>query len=314
MATPRVSIGLPVYNGGNYLRAAVDSLLAQTFGDFELIISDNASTDSTPDIAQEYARKDGRVRYIRSDENRGAAWNFNNVFHLSKGEYFKWSAHDDTCAPDFIRKCVDILDSRPEVVVCTTQACYLSPDGQPYPRPEYNVRMGSARPHERFHDLICISYGCLPVFGLIRRDVLARTGLIGAYVASDLVLVAELALHGPIHEIPECLLFNRDHADRLTRAYPTAHSRGGWFNPALAGKVIFPTWRLLPEFVAAIKRSPLDRRERRRCLWQLLPWMWKKKKRLRQDLARFLFNFAGRRKQRIYGPQAASQPTRPASP
>src|SRR5262245_57216615 len=92
---PRVSIGLPVYNGAKYLAEAIDSLLEQTFSDFELIISDNGSTDATPAICEEYAAKDGRIRFLRQEINRGLAWNWNCVLEESRGAYFKWAACDD---------------------------------------------------------------------------------------------------------------------------------------------------------------------------------------------------------------------------
>jgi len=114
---PRVSIGLPVYNGENYLEEAIDSILAQTYKDFELIISDNASTDRTPDICQAYANKDPRIRYYRNEKNIGAAVNFNRVFELSSSEYFKWAAHDDIIAPDYISECIEILDNDDSIVL-----------------------------------------------------------------------------------------------------------------------------------------------------------------------------------------------------
>src|SRR5688572_7662493 len=118
MECPKVSIGLPVYNGENYLSQALDSLLGQTYSDFELIISDNGSTDRTQEICRAYAIKDRRVRYFRSATNRGAAWNFNNVFALSSGKYFKWAAHDDICAPEFLERCLEVLECDPGIVVC----------------------------------------------------------------------------------------------------------------------------------------------------------------------------------------------------
>jgi glycosyltransferase involved in cell wall biosynthesis len=122
----KVSIGLPVFNGENYLEAAVDSILAQTFKDFELIISDNASTDRTQEICQRYCGRDSRVRYFRSEQNHGAAWNFNRVFELASGEYFKWAAHDDMIAPDFLQKCVAVLDEDPTVVLCHSQVQFIN--------------------------------------------------------------------------------------------------------------------------------------------------------------------------------------------
>src|SRR5690348_7532956 len=115
---PAVSVGLPVYNGALYLSRAVDSLLAQSFGDFEIIISDNASTDDTERICRAYAARDPRIRYVRSDTNRGLLWNFRRVLELARAPYFKWMAHDDECEPDLLRRCVDELDADPGLVLC----------------------------------------------------------------------------------------------------------------------------------------------------------------------------------------------------
>jgi glycosyltransferase involved in cell wall biosynthesis len=307
---PRVSIGLPVYNGERYLRAAVDSLLGQTFSDFELIISDNASDDATGEIAREYARNDRRVRYFGSDKNRGAAWNFNRVFKLARGRYFKWAAHDDVCAPEFLERCIRVLDERPEIVLCAVKTSDIDESGRTLPSRTWQLRFDSPRPHKRFHDLICRSHSVLAIFGLVRSEVLARTAMIGAYVGADRVLLAELSLHGPFHEVPECLLFRREHAGRSTRAHPREHSRAAWFDPLQNGRVTFPTWRLLREYAAAVRRSPLGRRGRFRCRLQLLPWLWKKKKRLRQDVTKFLFHLPTARRRRFYAADGGTRADR----
>lgn len=121
MNNSRVSIGMPVYNGEPFLRETLDAILAQTFRDFELIISDNASTDATEQICREYAAQDKRISYSRNQQNIGASANFNRVFKLSSGEYFKWSAADDLHASDFLAKCVEILDRDRSVVLCHSQ-------------------------------------------------------------------------------------------------------------------------------------------------------------------------------------------------
>jgi glycosyltransferase involved in cell wall biosynthesis len=92
---PKVSIGMPVFNGEQYIHKALNSLIAQTFTDYELIISDNASTDSTELICREYAAKDNRVRYVRQDSNLGGPANFKFVLDEAVGEYFMWAASDD---------------------------------------------------------------------------------------------------------------------------------------------------------------------------------------------------------------------------
>lgn len=99
---PKVSIGLPVYNGENYLREALDSLLGQTFRDFELIISDNASTDATREIILQYQQRDSRIRYIRQESNIGASKNFLFVLAVSETELFMWASHDDIWAPNWL--------------------------------------------------------------------------------------------------------------------------------------------------------------------------------------------------------------------
>ena len=117
---PQVSIGMPVYNGEKFIREALDSLLAQTFTDFELIISDNASTDGTEAICREYAARDPRIRYVRQSENRGAAANFRFVLDEAVGEYFMWAAADDIWGKGFIEKCTNLLDRNPQTGMAMT--------------------------------------------------------------------------------------------------------------------------------------------------------------------------------------------------
>jgi glycosyltransferase involved in cell wall biosynthesis len=107
---PTVSIGMPVYNGAKYIKEALDSLLAQTYTDFELIISDNASTDSTQAICEEYASKDSRIRYIRQPENMGPLKNFQFVLDEAVSEYFMWAAHDDVWSENWIEVLHSELD------------------------------------------------------------------------------------------------------------------------------------------------------------------------------------------------------------
>src|ERR1700751_3293571 len=107
---PKLSIGIPVFNGQEFLPELLDSLLAQTFGDFEILICDNASTDRTPQICSEYARRDSRVRFVRNQRNLGAVANFNRVFELSTAPLFKWAAHDDLYHQAYLDACVSLLE------------------------------------------------------------------------------------------------------------------------------------------------------------------------------------------------------------
>ena len=106
---PRVSIGIPVYNGENFLEEAIRSVLAQTYQDLELVIADNASSDRTAEIGQDFAASDGRVRYVRNARNLGAAPNYNRVWEQSRGDLFKWLSHDDRILPGYVAATVAAL-------------------------------------------------------------------------------------------------------------------------------------------------------------------------------------------------------------
>ncbi|NJD51373.1 MAG: glycosyltransferase [Candidatus Methanoperedens sp.] len=292
-----VSFGLPVYNGEKYLEAALDSILAQTFTDFELVISDNASTDRTQEICQAYAKKDSRIRYHRIEKNRGAAWNFNNVFSLSSGAYFKWAAHDDLIAPDYLSKCIKVLEEDNSIVLCSSRTEIIDEYGTviadyilklntnqtnkkirfnlPFSR-RYLARklsVNSVKPQDRFGDAIFFHPMCFEVFGLIRSDVLRKTSLIKSYPGSDLGLLAELSLLGRFFEIPEYLFFNRDHAERSVRAHPDMHHRSVWFDSSKGGQISFPHWRFFFEYFNSTNRFSLAFYERVCCYGHLMNWL-----------------------------------------
>lgn len=253
-----VNIGMPVYNGANYIAEAIESLLAQTFADFELIISDNGSTDRTEDICRTFAARDARVRYVRHDHNRGAAWNYNHTFALSHSLYFKWAGHDDICAPPFLEKCVSVLDSRgPQAVLCYPRTILIDAAGhvtRPYVE---NMDLAFDGPVKRLRQVLKHLGACTPVFGLIRSDALRRTRLIGAFVASDVVLLRELALLGQFHEIAEPLYFRRVHPEQYWETQTTDWQRLRWFDP----QARTPRWstatRVFLESVASSLRLPL---------------------------------------------------------
>jgi glycosyltransferase involved in cell wall biosynthesis len=301
--SPRVSVGMPVFNGEKYMAQALDSILAQTFQDFEIVISDNASTDHTEQICRSYVIRDPRIRYYRNEINCGAARNHNRVFALARGEYFKWQSHDDYCAPEFLAACVAVLDRDPEVVLCFPRTLIIDEENQPLS--EYHVEpmthTDSAHPHERFRGTICPNHWCFEVYGLSRRAVLSQTRLIASYTGSDRVLLAELALYGRFQEIPSCLFFNREHASRSFRVH-SLYTAAGWFDPKLKGKMTFPHWRFLLEYSRAIGRcSRLTGMERWRCYAQLFPWVGRYWKHLAADFRR-----SGMTKLRSISPQSGA--------
>lgn len=281
---PRVTIGLPIYNGQNYLAQTMDSILAQTYRDFELIISDNASTDGTEAICREYAARDGRVRYVRNDENIGASANYNRVFELGQGVYFKWAAHDDLLAPTYLERCVEVLDRNPDVVVAYTQAKAIDDQGnvvKVYPGKQH---FSDPEPRQRFYEFVLDPHPVVAVFGLMRRDVLGRTRLIGKYAGSDRPLLSELSLLGKFYEVPEHLFFYRFHEAQSWGGNKSAQAQQAWYDPRRGGKVTFPQWRLLREHLGSIARSPVGPRDRLACYLYMGYWMAKNRRRLGYNL------------------------------
>lgn len=205
--TPKVSIGLPVYNGEQYIRQALKSLMTQDFKDFEIIISDNASTDGTAEICKSYLSKDKRVRYYRNETNIGAAPNYRRVFELAQGEFFKWFACDDLCFRTFLSRCHAAIDSAPADVVLVYPLCeFIGESGQILPGPSDRIESMSERPHRRLARVIRRVSGGGPLWGLIRANYLRQTLLTSSVAYWDDLVLAELSLLGKILEIPEVLL------------------------------------------------------------------------------------------------------------
>lgn len=258
---PRVSIGMPVYNGGKFLKETLDSILTQTFKDFELIISDNASTDQTANICHEYMVKDRRIRYYRNENNFGASWNYNRVFQLSVGEYFKWAAADDLFAPQFLLLCVDILDRDPQVVVCYSETKIIDEYGTIISRYYDGLNLQDEAPIKRFIKLIKSLKMCNAVFGLMRSSILKKTPLIGNYISSDSCLIAELSLYGKFFEIPEQLFFRRLHPDASSYDKSTERQLE-FFDPRKKGKIVLPWCRRRYENFLSVKRSQIRLQEK----------------------------------------------------
>ena len=282
MNNPKVSIGLPVYNGEPFLKETLDAILAQTFKDFELIICDNASTDATKKICCKYAAQDERISYYRHQRNIGASSNFNRVFQLASGQYFKWAAHDDLHAPNYLAQCVEILDRDRSVVLCHSQVQIIDERGKFIG--SYNIKLhtDSHNPVTRFHDLLS-HHLCYPIFGLIRASTLRNTPLMGNYGHTDGVLLASIALQGRFYEIRKPLFFSRNHPQQSMSLFfpeylslasgnaasinklPDYYGYAVWFDPANQGKAIFPHWRIFWEYCRCIWQSSLSTKARIGC-------------------------------------------------
>jgi glycosyltransferase involved in cell wall biosynthesis len=262
-ATPLVTIGVPTYNGGRFLEATLESLLAQTVDDIEIVISDNGSTDDTEAICRRYAARP-EVRYERSSTNRGAAWNYNRVLEVARGELFKWAADDDLCEPEFVEACVAELDRAPEAVLAWPRTRLVDEDDRPIGEfDDSDLDLREADPIARLAQVLDHRIEWHPVFGVIRSSALRRTAGIGAFVYADIALLAELALLGEFHQVPGELFVRRYHDGRSLVANPSFEEHAAWYDPARSTRrAAFPNTRLVRELLRRTATADLSAAER----------------------------------------------------
>jgi glycosyltransferase involved in cell wall biosynthesis len=273
-AVPRLSIGLPVYNGENYLAESIEALLGQSYEDFELIISDNASTDGTPDICRRYGKQDSRIRYLRQPRNIGLNPNHNFVVRQARGELFKMASHDDLYARDLLKRCVDALDEHPEAVLAHCWESMIDPSGRVTKVLQYSVAVDAPRAPDRFRSMLFDGWDDY-TYGVMRTAVLLRTHLHGSHHFADRTINTELGLHGPFRMVPDWLYFRRDHPER--KSPYTVRTRCAYLDPRRADRLRHPVVRLYGEYiwgyVTAIRNAPLSPAERTECYRYLARWM-----------------------------------------
>jgi glycosyltransferase involved in cell wall biosynthesis len=320
----RLSIGLPVFNGARFLSDALDSLLGQTFSDFELVIGDNASTDATERICREYASRDARIRYYRHERNIGGAANFNFVLSQARAEYFKWAAHDDAYDPTFLEKCIAVLDRAPSVLLCSTRTALMDEDGRRLTESEIargyyidksgNVidlgqlldpprRLDSASRLERFREYNLKTIAGDDIYGVMRTDVLRRTAGYGKHFGGDSPILAELCLIGPLVQLPEALFIRRCH--RGQSVYQRSLIANWRWATGGAGRLPVPAFALTRARMHSVWRVELPWHERAYCLGVVSWWF------LRANIRDRLFGHPAR----VAGTgRAVGGRARPASP
>ncbi|MEM7271501.1 MAG: glycosyltransferase family 2 protein [Actinomycetota bacterium] len=264
---PTVSIGLPIYNGERFIERSVRSVLDQDYADFELVVSDNGSTDRSLEIIEEVADGDPRVVILRNSENRGAAWNYNNAFDHSRGRYFRWHADDDWFEPELIGKLVKAFEAEPSAVIAHSWTRFVDDDGAMTREFQDDLRVQDDTPQDRLRSTITNLTFCNPVFGLIRSDALGRSAKIGAFPGSDAILLYELAMYGTFAVVPE-LLYNRRPGNSI-KTNNSMQAVAEWFAPTGRGGR-FPAAYRSAAMVNAIRRAPLPAGEKAACLQTFL--------------------------------------------
>jgi len=270
---PTVSIGVPIYNGEDFLGDAIDSVLAQTFGDFELILCDNASTDRTAAICAAYVARDPRIRYYRNPRNLGAAANYNRAFSLARGRYFKWLAHDDRLEPTFLERTVAVMEARPEVLLCGSQVRVIDADGAPIG--VYRSILGEAdvvSPAERFAVYVLRPHTGVDIFSLMRRSAMEGSLLHAHFHGADRALLAQLALRGAMVQVPQTLNEIREHDQRYTRRARSARLRLDWHGSAPGGLAAIPILQLYRSYRTVVAEAALATGQRWQCRAALVRW------------------------------------------
>ena len=236
-------------------------MLEQTFTDFEIIVSDNESTDGTAAIGQEFAARDPRVRYIRQSQNIGVSANFDFVFHEARAPLFVWHSHDDLRTADWLEHAVAAMDANPDAALGISESWKIDVDGNRTRPFDILPDLFAPSAEDRFR----ASLRQMPVpltYSISRSEALRKTCLMEPYLGNDWSLNAALAVQGRFVRIDEGIYFFRIHPNSFTSRYATRKwwqrlDFEGWFAPDRAGRVVFPAWRRLRSYLRSARTAPL---------------------------------------------------------
>lgn len=287
LRSAKLTIGLPVQNGARHLEACLDSMLSQDIDGLEVIVSDNASTDRTPEILGDLASRDPRLKVFHQPINLGAARNYDFCFYKSASRYFKWQAHDDILAPGYLASTVDALDKDQGAVGVHTQTQLVDENARPL---VYDADsrgyvddtgfvwkqglddlsgLSDEDPVSRFAAVLRNCHNSFEFFGVWRRESMLGSGLHLPFWGSDRVFLAEMSLRGRIRVLEPRLFQRRCHVEQASSLPVNEAVR--WIDPekrfmpffSVQGAHFRACWR-------AISRSPVKESEKRRCRLALL--------------------------------------------
>jgi glycosyltransferase involved in cell wall biosynthesis len=260
-SAPTLTVGVPVFNMGSYLEAAVESVLTQSFTDLEVLISDNASTDETESVGRSLAARDDRVTYRRNARNLGLSANNNLLVPLARGRLFKWAPADDELLPGYLERCVAAVDADPTVVLAYPRTRFVDGEGKPLDLHDPGYRLESDDPADRLEYAILANQFANAGLGVIRTDALRRTRLLPRYAGGDFRLLAELSLQGKFVEVPEELYLRRIH--KGSSGGNVGNTR--WLRTHWSGTrpvMRMPYWRLSRDHAGIVLQAPIPWRRK----------------------------------------------------
>ena len=320
-ALPLVTVGMPVRNGRRFIREAIESILAQTMPELELVICDNCSTDNTEEICREYMARDSRVRYFRNERNLGPAENHNRCIAHARGKYFRWNAHDDILDPKYLEKVIAVLEQDLSVANCHCHTRRITEDGSA--KPDYIYVIGTDHPSlpVRFRRLINVNHKThweYEIFGTCRLDQVKQCPGQMTYAHGDRIHLVRMVLFGRFVEVPELLFTAREHSGQ-SLALSTRRSKylnflgtgpippAEWWNPDLKGKATWPEWFLLSNYWRMVGEVKMPWHHRQLCRLFVLEWALRNSHKLFRDVA------FGVEHALLHDPDATPSPT-PAGP
>lgn len=258
-AGPVLSFGVPVRNGARFLRRLLESLRAQDFDDFEVVVCDNQSTDATGDIAREFASCDPRFKYHLNETDIGQIENFNLVFERSSGRYFRWIGSDDWLEPSYASRCVEALEANPDAVGVTTLWKYIDDEGQEEFIEYSGRRVDSKYLLPRMSRMLLAlqaTLGMDPIYSALRSNMLKESGMLPIGLWTDRALSLRLAIMGPFVHVHECLAYRRNSREPekilVARYHPSIKEAERATDVRVA-----PRWTMYRDLAKAVRDSPL---------------------------------------------------------
>lgn len=262
---------MPAYNSEKYIKATLESILNQTYQDFELHISDNASTDGTEAICQEYQKLDPRVKYHRNKTNIGANYNFNKAFSFTNSLYFKWVSSSDIHGPESFERCIEVLDKQDDVVLCYPKTKFFTENINSSTEYEDNLNLQEEELFLRFKKYIeKVKYNHV-LYGVIRSEVLKKTTLMKNYNRGDISLLAEIALHGKFVEIPYYLYFRRMEPKTSTKFY-SKEELAKHFDPT-SDKLCFQNFKWYMSLYSSIVRTDMSKENKMKLYFEVMKYV-----------------------------------------
>jgi carbonic anhydrase/acetyltransferase-like protein (isoleucine patch superfamily)/MoaA/NifB/PqqE/SkfB family radical SAM enzyme/tetratricopeptide (TPR) repeat protein len=265
---PLVTIGVPLYNEERFIAQTLDSLLGQDYQNWEMVISDDASSDRSGEICQEYARKDPRIRYLRNRNNLGCVRNCNRLAELANGDYFLWGFQHDLYESTYLSRCVGVMHRQPELALCYSRTALIDEDGKPLGLAPDVVETQGLSSAAAFQKLLREMVSGNMIFGLFRTDLLAQTSLFRNCLGHDLVLAGELSLKGGIAQIQEPLFHRRQ--NRSQESPQAAHERWIRMLRADGPAAVAPYLFMIGEYLKVIRGSTLPTLEQEQLVLEVI--------------------------------------------